>query len=412
MDKTVAAIEIKNSNFKLLIGYLFENKINVLYKKTYPLRISNKDGDIYDLNSLSEDLKQIKNISDPKKRLRVDINEVVLALPPFGLDVYEASKTTSTVDIDAKINKTDISNCLNMFKKLSYDTTNSSIVDIVPFAFSVDDNRTFFTPPLGETSKSLMINAHIYMMPTRIVDSFKKAIKNAGLEVSRVVIEPLGVNSLLNLNKIEYDNYLLVDYNKDNTVVSFLGNNRLYASKFFSVGGNEITKSIANSFEISMDKAEEIKCLYGLDLRETAFNAPILSVIGEDNVSRKHNIKELREIIEQNLVQWNVLFLNCINTLLYDYGDLKESIPLVFTGDATLLNGFKDFIYKNYPNNDVRFYSNDSIGALKPGDVNLLGSVAFVSTYKGSLEDEVRVEIKHVSRKKEKEIYREDEDEL
>ena len=175
MDKTVATIEIKNSNFKLLIGYLFENKINVLYKKTYPLRISNKDGDIYDLNSLSEDLKQIKNISDPKKRLRVDINEVVLALPPFGLDVYEASKTTSTVDIDAKINKTDISNCLNMFKKLSYDTTNSSIVDIVPFAFSVDDNRTFFTPPLGETSKSLMINAHIYMMPTRIVDSFKKA---------------------------------------------------------------------------------------------------------------------------------------------------------------------------------------------------------------------------------------------
>ena len=108
----------------------------------------------------------------------------------------------------------------------------------------------------------------------------------------------------------------------------------------------------------------------------------------------------------------NTLFLNCINTLLYDYGDLKESIPIVFTGDATLLNGFKDFIYKNYPNNDVRFYSNDSIGALKPGDVNLLGSVAFVSTYKGSLEDEVRVEIKHVSRKKEKEIYREDEDEL
>ena len=410
MDITVATIEIKNQSFKLLIGYLYDNKINVLYKRSYPLKVSNKDGDIYDLYSLSEDLKQLKVISDPKKRLRIDIKEVVLILPPIGLEVFESKKTTNTISADGRIEKLDISNVISMVRKSKMPNTNNVIVDIIPNVFSVDGNKVFKEPPLGYVSSSLLVNAHVYTLPGKIVENFKKAVLDAGILIKRIVISPLGVNSLLELNKAVTDKYVLIDYNEDNTTVSFFGNGRLYASKYFETGGRDITKSIANNFEISMDKAEELKCNYGLDLRESEFNAPILNVIGEDGVNRKHNKNELNKVIDDCLRTWNTYFSNCLTTLLAEYGSLKDKIPLFFIGNSTLLNGFKEFVSELYPTNPIKFYSNDSIGALDPGDVNCLGAIAFSSIYKGSLEDEVKIDINPINRKKD--VYREEDDDL
>ncbi len=410
MDITVATIEIKNTSFKLLIGYLYDNKINVLYNRTYPLRVSNKDGDIFDLTSLSEDLKQIKVIEDPKKRLKVTINDLVLILPPFGLNVFSDTKTTNTIAQNGMIDKIDIANALSMVKKVRIEEPNDEIVDIIPNVFGVDGNRTFKEPPLGYISSSLLVKAHIFTLPSKLVKNFKKAVLDAGFSIKRTVIAPLGVNSLLELNKAVGDKYVLVDYNKDNTVISFFGNGKLYASKYFDVGGEDITKDIANSFEISMDKAEEIKCIYGLDLRETEFNAPILSVLGDDGLPRKHNVKELNKIVNESLDKRNTFFSNCLSTLLAEYGDLKNTIPLVFIGNGTLLNGFKDYVKKYYTSNKITFYTNDSIGALEPGDINMLGAIAFSSIYKGSLEDEAKIDIASVNRKQKE--YHEEDDEL
>lgn len=410
MDITVAAVEIKNTSFKLLIGYLYDNKINVLYKRIYPLRVSNKDGDIFDLTSLSEDLKQIKVISDPKKRLRVDINEVVLILPPFGLKVFSNEKTTNTISSDGRIAKIDIANALSMIKKARTNEPNDEIVDIIPYVFSLEGNRVYKDPPLGYFSNSLLVSAHIFTLPKVMVENFKKAITDAGILIKRVVVAPLGVNSLLEINKSSFDKYLLVDYNKDNTTVSFFGNGRLYDSTSFPNGGNDITNAIANSFEISMDKAEELKIIYGHDLRETKFNAPILSVLGDDGIKRKYNKNELVQVVDECLNNWDKLFTNSINYLLKDYGNLKEDIPLVFIGNGTLLNGFKEFVNRLHSSNPIKFFTNDSIGALEPGDINLLGAIAFTSVYKGSLEDETKIDIKPIERKVEE--YREDEDDL
>lgn len=410
MDINVAAIEIKNNNFKLILGYLYENKIDVLFKKNYPLSSTNRDGDIYNLQSLSNDLKQIRLISDKKLRVNIEINEVVLIIPPFGLEVFEAEKTTNTISSDGKIEKVDISNVLSMVKKTKLQNPNNIIVDIIPNVFSTDGNKTHYEPPIGIQSSSILINALVYTLPAKLVNNLKNAVEGAGLKVKRVVISPIGVNSLIELNKESTDKYVLVDYNQDNTTVSFFGRGHLYGSKFFSTGGEEITRDIANNFEISYEKAEEIKRTYGLDLRETAYNTPILKVMGEDGIVRKHSKDELNLLINSELENWSKLFNNALSSLLVNYGSLKEKIPFIFVGNATKLNGFKEFIAKNYPNNPAKYFINDSVGAFEPGDANCLGAIAFSSVYKGSLEDESRIEIKQIKRVEDK--YSEEEDEL
>lgn len=399
MEKTTAVIEIKNTCFKLLVGYLYDNKINVIYKKTYPLTNVNNDGDIYNIESLVNDLKKIKNIEDNTQKLKLEIPEVILLLPPFGLNVLSSTKSTNTIDKNSKIEKIDISNCLSMIKKSIIDQDNSEIVDIIPLSFNIDGNRTFKEAPLGYISNSLSIKALLYTLPNRLVNSFKKAVLKANIRIIRTVISPLGVNELLKLNQKNFDKYVLIDYNDDETTLSFFGKGNLYVSKYFQCGGKDITKDIAKEFEISFEKAKELKELYGRNLRTTDFSSPILSVKSEEGHIIKHNISELSDIIDSSLNKWNTLFSNCLSNLLSDYKDFKDNINFVFIGNSTKLNGFKEFINENYQNNTCLFYSNDSVGALEPGDVNLLGAIAFNGIYKGSLEDNSKIEISNINRR-------------
>ena len=410
MKNDFATIQIKNNSFKLTIGYLDDNKVSVLYKKEYPLTSSIKDGDIFDLGSLSEDLRKIKRIQDDSVSLKIELNEIVLILEPYGLEVLQSEKTTSTISTDAKIQKTDIKNVINMVKKSQIQNSNNQIVDIVPSLFSVDGEQVYTEPPLGVTSNSLLIKAHVYTLPKNYVQSFKKAIFDAGLGIKKVVISPLGVESLFEKEGLKLPKYVLVDYNSDNTVVSFFANNgKLFGSRYFSLGSNEITKDIANNFQISMDNAEKLKLIYGLSTDEYEFNPPIVEVKGEDDISRKFNKTDLNEVISLSLNEWNKLFSNCLDTLLNEYSDLKGTIPFVFIGNGCLLNGFKDFINYYYPSNQSIIYKYHAIGADSPSDANALGAISFVSTYKGSLEDDSRVEVTQINRE-EDEINQEDND--
>lgn len=411
MKNDFATIQIKNNSFKLTIGYLYDNKVSVLYKKEYPLETSIKDGDIFDLTSLSNDLRKIKRIQDDSVSLKIELNEVVLILEPYGLEVLQSEKTTSTISSDAKIQKIDIKNAINMVKKSQIDNSNNEIVDIVPSLFSVDGEKTYTEPPLGITSNSLLIKAHVYTLPKNYVDSFKKAIFDAGLGIKKVVISPLGVQSLIEKDGLNLSKYVLIDYNADNTVVSFFANNgKLFGSRYFSLGGNEITKDIANNFEISMEKAEKLKLTYGLDTDNYEFNPSILEVKGDDDISHKFNKNDLNEVISLSLNEWKKLFSNCLDTLLNEYNDLKGTIPFVFIGNGCLLNGFKEFINYYYPSNTSIIYKYHALGGDTPGDCNALGAISFVSTYKGSLEDDSRVEITQFDR--EETQYKEEVDEL
>ena len=90
-------VEHINLSFKNNIINVYDY-IEYSYDKANPVTNTlNLNGRSFTIapDTVSEDLKQIKVISDPKKRLRVDINEVVLILPPFGLKVFSNEKTIS-----------------------------------------------------------------------------------------------------------------------------------------------------------------------------------------------------------------------------------------------------------------------------------------------------------------------------
>ena len=98
MSKQIAALEISNREFRLIVGYVLDNKVDILYKTKRPLSVPFKDGDIFDIGSLSDDLAKINVVETESEhaKLTININESSLILPPYGLNVYKSCKTTNT----------------------------------------------------------------------------------------------------------------------------------------------------------------------------------------------------------------------------------------------------------------------------------------------------------------------------
>ena len=74
MSKQIAALEISNREFRLIVGYVLDNKVDILYKTKRPLSVPFKDGDIFDIGSLSDDLAKINVVETESEHAKLTIN--------------------------------------------------------------------------------------------------------------------------------------------------------------------------------------------------------------------------------------------------------------------------------------------------------------------------------------------------
>ena len=400
MYKTVAALQISNSYYELVIGYVLDEKVDILYKVRNPLSVSYKDGDIYDFGSLSDDLSKINNIEAniSGHKLRINVNEIVLVLPSYGLEVYHTSKTTNTVSNISKIARIDISNALALVKKEKLPNINNVLVDIVPNYFKLDNGKEFIVPPINETSLNITLDANVYTLPGKMVKELKAVCEKAGLKVVREVISPIGVSNLLQGLRYKQDTYLIVDFGNKTTTLSFIGKNTLYSSNFFSIGIDDLVERYMEEMQISKEKAIEIKNTYGFDVRKTEYSPAIVSNVGLDGVKRNFTKDDISYITLNYLKQWLGMFKGSFDNLMYNYQKLKNTITLVFIGEGSRLNGLKDYVLKNYNSNPLEILTLPTVGCREGEFVSCLGAIYTASSYRGALEDEVKNQVSELNR--------------
>lgn len=403
MVKQIAALEISNRYYKLVIGYTLDNKVDILYKVKRPLSVPFKDGDIFDIGSLSDDLSKIKNIEAMTKnvKMNININEVVLVLPPYGLQVYQSIKSTNTVSTVSKIDRIDINNALSLIKKEKLPNVNDELVDIIPNRFIIDNNEEYLIPPLNEVSQTITIDANVYTLPKKMVGDLMKACNNAQIKVKRDVIAPVGVAYLLNESKFKAKTYVLIDFSDKTTSLSFVGDNVVFASNFFSLGFDDLVMKVANEFHIEKEKAEELVNIYGLDNRQTSYNPPI--AFGKDSLGndKKYTKEDLVKVILEFLKTWVDYFNGSLKNLLSNFSpkdDSASKILLAFIGEGTKLNGLKEYVLKVLQSNPVEFLSIPTICCREAEYINCLGAIFMASSYRGTLEDENKQQVRQINR--------------
>jgi len=385
MNSPTIVIEPTDSAFKIIVGYVLNHEPVILYANSIPANNFIKSGIITDSRGLINYLKEAIHIEDKAARVKFDIHKAILVLPPIGLDIFEDNRSTLVLG-SGKVEKIDIANVLSMIQKEEGLNKSSTTVDIVPLVFFVDEGTTPKLP-IGRASKFVGMKALVYTMPKYIFDSYKNVCASSGIHILRNTLAPAGIANLLNKEKDTPNAYIYVDIGSTYTSLSLISKTFVYASNFFNVGGDDLTRHIANSFNIDLKTAEKLKRRYGFNTRIMSFDPVIASSINHDGKENFYTLNDLKNTIQDYLDNYIYSFNTCLDKLLSNYPEDKKNFPLILGGGGARLENLLEFFKEMYPNKEISKIKLNVLGARHESYLNLVGTLLLNDTFTGSLSD-------------------------
>ena len=377
MEKPVAVIELGSKTIKLVIGYVLDNQVYVLYTLTKNVGPVIDQGNIVDPTVLHSALKDLSVIQDSDAKLRIRISDAIVVLPPYGLEVLQTTQTTSVISEGGKIGMTELKNVYAITKMVATPNNSNALVDIIPVRYDLSEGRSYTYPPIGNASSTLTIKVKLHTLPKHIITDYRNIINESGISIKRFVAAPQGAIDLLSTYGSEVPNdYILVDIGSNQTTVSLIGARELYSSRFFRWGGDNITNKIIEKFNVNEADAEKYKILYGLDKREYSFDAPVCS--SDDGYGKQvtHTVKELNTIIKDELDDLAKELNIAIDHLLEEGSDPSyKKLPMLLVGGGSLLSGLTSYIEPKVPCDTVKIVTPKTMGARNPSYFNALGMV-------------------------------------
>lgn len=397
MEKRLAVIEITNREVRLIIGDVVNDKPVILYQTSRPIPGLISRSEIIDDTTLTQIISSLANIEDPKIRMRLHITDATIILPASGLVVFGADKTTNVVSPTSIIQTIDIQNVISLIEKEAIPGGNA-IVDIIPDCF-ITETQKFAEPPVGKKSNFLRLRAKVHTLPTRVIEQYKNAIERAGIRAKRIFVAPYGIIELAKqMNEFPKD-YFLVDMGAETTTISLVGNQSLFASTSFTLGGDDLVTFAAQEMQISNDEAREIIELYGINDRELSFK-PTIARATINDVPVKYSLDDLNRIIVDFFKDFYFKQFDVVLKQITDaYSKENLSVlPIVFTGGFSSLHGFDKLAKEKFANNQsIHYLTPNAIGVRSPSFSALVGALIASSKYKGTLSDQ-RARVAQVDR--------------
>jgi len=397
MEKPIAAIELGSKKLKLVVGYEIDGKVYVLYTLVKPYGHAIEAGSFVDPNRVSQTIESVREFTDPSAKLKLNISDVLLCIPPYNLGIYQTRQVTTVVTEDSKISNLDIKNIYALIRNSAYPLNDKALVDVIPESFTLDHGRIFARPPLGESSSTLTVSAKVQTLPKLLVDNYQNVLSNGGMISRRNVIAPLAAAELIASYGDLPSSYILVDIGSSVTTVSFVGNNALYGSTYFNWGGDNITEKIIESFNINEADAEKYKIMYGIDNREMNFKAPICTTDDGTGHEVHHMNDELNAIIKGELDIFVNYLKEAVNEVVSQHDKTYSSFPMLLVGGGSELNGLVNYITPKVMSETVQVVSSKTLGARNPTFFNCLGMILTHSKYL-NLNDEAHPKVGQVTR--------------
>lgn len=136
------------------------------------------------------------------------------------------------------------------------------IVNSLPQEFIID-GQDGITEPVGMSGARLESLVHIVIGPSAGRQNLTKAVKRAGLDVEKMMLEPLAAaESTLTDDDREYG-CALVNLGAEITSMMIFGRGAVQHTAVFPFGGLHFTKDIAVGLRVSIQDANKIKHQYG-----------------------------------------------------------------------------------------------------------------------------------------------------
>lgn len=367
MKNIYAVLDIGSATVKLLVGEVVSANINVLFAKKITSHGIRK-GQIENMPVVVSEIKQL--IDEASKSLGAMISKVALCIPSFHAHIYQNDGITKVNSPLDQITSEDIVRALKLSKRFALKE-DEEIISVIPAMFYLD-TKSMKDIPIGEKSASLKVESLVITSRKKLLYGYINAVEKAGVEVLDITINAYACAKEAFDDVYLQEGAILIDVGYRNSTIAFFEDGYLKYIAQAHVGGYDLTRKIATSWQIPMDKAELYKVKYGTcDLR--IGDEDVIHTTSQNDVEKHFTQKDLAHVLSEGVQE----IMEVIKTKIEVIND-GRSYETVIVGGGGELPAI-DEVATQVLNSAVRTYRPDTIGARDMSFVSCLGMMYYLN---------------------------------
>jgi cell division protein FtsA len=204
------------------------------------------------------------------------------------------------------------------------------VIHVVPRGYVLDGSEGVKNPA-GLAARKVTMRAHVVSGALSSIQNLLRAVEDCGVNVSRIVLEPLASAEACLLDADRESGVVLLDVGGGTTDIATFYRGALTHTDVIPIGGENFTSDVAYGLKIPQRIAEELKLRYGTVLSSTV--DPVAAVKLDD---RHYNASFISQILEYRARE----LLDYVRDSL-DQTMSRELAPggVALTGGGSLLDG-------------------------------------------------------------------------
>ncbi len=135
------------------------------------------------------------------------------------------------------------------------ELVNSSVVDIKVDGYKVTNPKAF-------QGKNLEVTVFNTFAPLVHTGALKTIAVRLGYNLVGIIAEPFAIAKSIMSNEAYEFGAIVIDIGGGTTDIALIRNGGIEGTKMFSIAGRDFTKSLARSFNLSLEEAEQLKLAY------------------------------------------------------------------------------------------------------------------------------------------------------
>jgi cell division protein FtsA len=332
MDEYIVGIDIGSSKICSAAGKLDKQGKLQIVGVTTSLCSGLKKGIVVDIDAASKAIGQC--IEQLDRMIDKEITNVYISLSGGISELVSSRGVVAISSEDHEIRKNDIVRVLNAAKIISVPS-NKEAIGVLPNEFIIDGYDSI-KDPLGMSGLKLEVDAHVILAQSTIVNNLVKSVKNLGLKVNGIVLEPSAVAQVaLKRDELKMG-VVLLDAGLEKIDISIYKDGNIVHTDMLPLGGSTITNDLSICLKIPYSSAEKLKLKYGsVEVMDNLNKNPIKAIVGDSDFVHI-DYRTLVEVIEARVDE----IFHLIKSRLIQQGYLDEVSGIVIVGGGlAFING-------------------------------------------------------------------------
>lgn len=367
--RILTSLDIGTTSIKVIIAEIINNELNVIGVSTQESR-GIKKGVIVDIDKTVTSI--IIAVQEAEQKANVAVDEVIVGLPAYSLDIQSTRGVVKTENADTEITNRDIESVVSqaMIQAVGQD---KEMIGLNIHQFIVDGFDDI-SDPRRMVGVRLEIEADVLSVPKTILHSIKKCVNMADLRISDIVIQPDALASVSLNHDQKRQGAILLDMGGGQTTASVYKDNRLIYSFVDPEGGEYVTRDISVVLNTTIDEAEQLKIKYGYAHPSEANSENMIPV----NVLSQKGIQSIPEDYLAEIIQARLLqILTTVKNNLSERQLLDVSNNIIVTSGNASIPATRDLLFEVFSKN-IDFFVPQQMGIRYPTFSTAVGLIQYV----------------------------------